>query len=294
MKNKILISCANGEVSYELIKFLKKKYYIIGIDTNKFGLAYKLCDKFYISPSGLDKQFPLFLNKLAKKVDSVFLFADEEILNISRNINKLIYLKDKILISDYRYISICNDKKIFQKYLCNSFKFPKSNFLKKAIIKPKIGRGSKNILISGEKKIINFFKTNPNFLVQEYIKGKEYTVDCFFKKDGTLFQFIARERVIKKNVSIVGKTIFDKKINKIVENISNIMRFRGPINIQLIKKDDNYFLLEINPRISGSIFFSIMSNFDPFNFQVSNLKNVSLKKSKIKYNKFYYRYYRTY
>ena len=48
MKHKILISCANGEVSYELIKYLKKKYYVIGIDTNKYGLAKKICDKFYI------------------------------------------------------------------------------------------------------------------------------------------------------------------------------------------------------------------------------------------------------
>jgi len=293
-KKKIIISCANGEVSYDLINYLKKKYYVIGIDTNKFGLAKKICDEFYICPNGSSNKFPSYIERMSKKVESIFLFADEEILNISKNINKLKYVKNRILISDFQTIETCNDKKIFEKKLINYFNFPKNNNLSKAIIKPKIGRGSKNILISKDKKIINFFKKNQNYLVQEFIVGKEFTVDCFFLKDGKLLQSIARERIIKKNVSIVGKIIFDKKINKIVEKISSILKFRGPINIQLMKKKNIYYLIEINPRISGSILFSMKSNFNPFDFQVKYLNNKKFKINKIDYNKYYYRYYNTY
>lgn len=289
-----MISCANGEISYELIKYLKKKYYVIGIDTNKHGLAKKICDKFYVCPIGLSKNFPLFIEKMSKKVDSIFLFADEEILNISKNIGKLKNAKNKILISDYKSVKICNDKILFEKKMINHFDFPKKINLRKAIIKPKIGRGAKNILISNEKKIINFFKKNQNYLVQHYIDGKEFTIDCFFLNDGTLLQSISRERIIKKNVSIVGKIIFDKKINKIIKRLSSILKFRGPVNIQLMKQKDKYFLIEINPRISGSVLFSIKSNFNPIDFQVDYLKNSKLKLKKIKYNKFYYRYYNTF
>ena len=62
-------------------------------------------------PKENSKEFPIFLDKISKKVDAIFLFADEEILNISKNIRKLKNIGEKILISDHSTINICNDKK---------------------------------------------------------------------------------------------------------------------------------------------------------------------------------------
>ena len=294
MKNKILISCANGEISYELISFLKKKYYVIGIDNNKLGLAKKICDKFFVSPKGKSKKFPKFINKISKNVDAIFLFADEEILNISKNINKFENLKKKILISDYKTISICNDKKKLEVKLGKLVNFPALKKSKEVLIKPKIGRGSKNIIILKDQNIIKSFKNNNKYLVQEFIEGKEFTTDCFFKKNGVLHQLISRERIVKKNVSIIGKTVKDKNIISIVKKISNYLKFKGSVNFQFIKKNNKYYLLEINPRISGSIIFSIRSKFDIIKYNINHLKNLKLKINKINYNKIYFRYYQTY
>lgn len=294
MKNKILISCANGEISYDLISYLKKKYYVIGIDNNKYGLGKKICDKFFICPNGNSNKFPFFLDKISKNINAIFLFADEEILNVSKNLHKLNNIKEKILISNFKTIDICNDKKKLEKRLKKIVKFPNYKKNKKTLVKPKIGRGSKNIIILNSPEIINKFIKNNNYLVQEFIEGKEYTVDCFFKKDGRLYQSIARERVIKKNVSIIGKTIKNEKINKIVNKISYALKFCGLINFQFIKSKNNIYLIEINPRISGSIIFSIKSNFDIVQYTIDHLKNNFTKKNKLIYNKFYYRYYKTY
>ena len=145
-----------------------------------------------------------------------------------------------------------------------------------------------------DHKLINQFRKNKEYLVQEFIKGKEYTVDCFFQKQGLLHQYIVRERVVKKNVSIIGKVIKDDKIYKIINRISNKIKFTGLVNFQFIKNGKKYFLIEINPRISGSIIFSIKSNFNAIDLNIKHLKNQNLKRSKIKFNKFYYRYYKTY
>ena len=67
MKNKILISCSNGEISYDLISFLKKKYYVIGIDNNKNGLAKKICNQFYQCPKEIQNNFHFFSKKIQKK-----------------------------------------------------------------------------------------------------------------------------------------------------------------------------------------------------------------------------------
>lgn len=294
MKNKILISCANGEISYDLISYLKKKYSVIGIDNNKIGLARKICDEFYLCPKGNSKEFPIFLDKISKKVDAIFLFADEEILNISKNFKKLKNIGKKILISDYSTINICNDKKKLENELRNVIRIPKFKKNKTNLIKPTVGRGSKNIIVLKDKKLIHQFTKNNKYLVQEFIKGTEYTVDCFFEKQGLLHQYVARERVVKKNVSIIGKVVKENKIKKIIDQISNKIKFKGLINFQFIKSKKNYFLIEINPRISGSIIFSIKSNFDVINLSIEHLKNKPLKKNKIKFNKFYFRYYKTF
>ena len=76
----------------------------------------------------------------------------------------------------------------------------------------------------------------------------------------------------------------ENKIKKIIDQISNKIKFKGLINFQFIKSKKNYFLIEINPRISGSIIFSIKSNFDAINLSIKHLKNKPLKKNKIKLN----------
>ena len=53
------------------------------------------------------------------------MFADEEILNISKNIRKLKNIGEKILISDHSTINICNDKKKLENELRNVIKIPK-------------------------------------------------------------------------------------------------------------------------------------------------------------------------
>ena len=52
MKQKILISSANGIVMKSLITELKKNFYVIGIDIDNNGDAKNYCDEFYLSPPG--------------------------------------------------------------------------------------------------------------------------------------------------------------------------------------------------------------------------------------------------
>ena len=72
MKTKILISAANGIIMRSLVKELKKKIYVIGIDSNDKGDAKRYCNEFYLSPNGAGYDFILFLKKIAKKLTLYF------------------------------------------------------------------------------------------------------------------------------------------------------------------------------------------------------------------------------
>ncbi len=297
MKKKIFISAINGPIGYELVKYLKRQFYIIGSDINPNGLGKNICDKFYISPPGNSRRYLNFLQKISEKVEQIFLFADEELFNLSNNRKISRNILNKILISPSQTINLCNDKLKLKKKLKNNIKFPNS-VGKKIIIKPKIGRGSKNqITIKRDKKeLIKFFKKDKNFFVEEFIHGKEYTIDCLFDKQNNLLFALPRQRIVKSNLSIVGKIVKKKILINFVKKISKEIKFIGNVNIQVIIDNKNkIYLIDINPRVSGSIIFSIKSGFNPFLLANKILSNQKFIKPKnISYGKTFYRYWKTF
>ncbi len=297
IKKKILITSINGPIAYELVKKLKNFFYVIGSDCQPNGLGKKICDEFYISPKGEDKNFLKFLNKIEPKVNQIFLYADEEIYNLSKNRYLMEKVTKKTLLSPHKTIKICNNKSVLRNHLKKFINFPK-NYNNKIIIKPRIGRGSKNQLILKDynKKYFNFFNYDKNFIVEEFVNGAEFTVDCIFDYESKLIFALPRERIIKSNVSVVGRIKKSPKILSFINKIAKHLKFNGIINIQVIvDSKGKIFLTDINPRISGSIIFSIKSGFNPFRISnnLLNNKKVLLPK-KVLYEKILSRYWKTY
>ena len=274
MKPKILISSANGVVMKSLVTELKKNFYVIGIDIQNNGDAKKYCDEFYLSPPGNSKKFLTFINKLSDKVKYIFLFVDEELLNINQNRDKLNKLKNKLILSNYKTIDVClNKKKFFLFFNKLNIRIPTDKYSSSMVAKPIYGRGGANIFKIKNKKDYIFYKKKKDYLVQKFIEGTEYTVDCIFDSKGKLIFSLARKRLVHKGVSIIGKVVKDKSVSKFVEDIAKHLSFYGPINVQLIKdKYNKIWLIEINPRLSGSIEFSIKAGFNPLLY-FKNKKN---------------------
>lgn len=293
MKTKILISAANGIIMRSLVKELKKKFYVIGIDSNDKGDAKRYCNEFYLSPNGASYDFILFLKKIAKKVDFVFLYVDEEIRKINMYRKTLNSLKKKLILSEKKTIDICLNKKKFF-YFCkkNKINCPSEKYTKKMLAKPIYGRGSKNIFTIKNKLEYNFFKSKKDFLIQNFINGDEYTIDCLFDINGNLIFALPRLRIVHRGESIIGKIVKNQKLINFVIDFSKKIKFYGPINIQVIKdKNNKIWVLEVNPRLSGSIEFSIKAGFNPLSYFSIDKKS---EFKKIKYNHIFKRSYALY
>ena len=290
MKKKILITAANGIVMKSLIKQLKKNFYIIGVDKEINGIAKRECDEFYKSPDGSSKEFIYFLKKRAIFVDFVFLFVDEEILNVINNHVILKNVIQKIILSKKETLETCINKKKFSNFCKqNKINIPSEKYSKNMLAKPIFGRGGKGIIKINNREEYKHYK-NKKFILQKFISGTEYTIDCLFDKEGQLIFGLPRKRIIKKGVSIVGKIAKDIQIINFIKNISKKLIFFGPINIQVIKDLKNQiWLIEINPRLSGSIEFSIRAGFNPFIYFI-NPNKFKNRKLDIHYDKTYYRY----
>lgn len=278
MKNKynVLVVPAGSGMAYSAINKLKEdsKINVISADADKLAPGLYLSNKAYKIPPFSDKKFYDSLLTIIKKeeVDIIIPALDPILLDFSIK-RKLFRSYGAItLISNSNTIKITRDKWLTYKKLKNHVPFPNSfialhdiNIDYPLFIKPREGSGSKNTY-----KIINckdldfYFNSIHNPIIQEYLPGKEYTVDCLADKQGNLAVCISRERIETKcGISIKGKIVKFAEIQEIAQKITENLKFFGPFFFQL-KEDQcgKLKIMEINPRISGTMSLSSASGIN--------------------------------
>jgi len=92
-----------------------------------------------------------------------------------------------------------------------------------------------------------------NYVFQELIQGKEFTIDTFIDKDGDVVAIVPRQRLeVRAGEVSKAKTVKDPCIiNSTKELCSKLNGAYGCITIQLFKTDDRIKFIEINPRFGG-------------------------------------------
>lgn len=189
----------------------------------------------------------------------------------------------RVSISPPETIRLCNDKfETYRFFRENQFPFP-GTYLPETLtyqmsfplfIKPRGGRGSVQSYIVKNKRELDFFMEYvPDPLVQDYLDGKEFTVDAYFSREGELISYVPRYRlVIRSGVSDRGRTFKDKVLEKWIKMIGKSIKFEGAVNIQgkVYKGETTFF--EINPRFSGGIQLSTAAGPNFAQFLVDELQ----------------------
>lgn len=124
-----------------------------------------------------------------------------------------------------------------------------------AFIKPNIGEGAKGASIITEKRELERISFL-DYLVCEYLPGKEYTIDCFTDRNGQLAYVSPRTRDrIFGGISAAGHTCnITGEMNEIAKEINNRLSLLGLWYFQL-KEDSSgrLKLLEISTRCAGTM-----------------------------------------
>lgn len=94
-------------------------------------------------------------------------------------------------------------------------------------------------------------------IVQEYLTGIEFNVAALGDSTGKMLGAVAMRKVILSNTGKAwsGVTIHDPTLLTLVQDIFTGLRWRGPIEIEVLKaaRDGQWYLLEINPRFPAWI-----------------------------------------
>ncbi len=295
---KILVTAISGDVANGILKCL------LDTDDEIYG-----CDV-YDFPVGMDKVVAYWKSDFARDENYIFNLIqqcenygithlipvnEEEIAVISQQRDKFEKKGIKLVINSEPIIDICLDKYQTIKYLSelhsvyvpktyayDSFKEDGNEY----IIKLKKSCGSKLLERISQKNEIDAFNVEKQELViQEYLPEatEEYTVGVF--SDGIDIYTIAFRRKLNHGYTAFVELVEDKTIVEEAKVIAKSLKLRGYINIQLRKHNKKNYIFEINPRISGTVYFRHMLEFKDVIWWLDMLDGKKISGFELKYKK---------
>lgn len=140
------------------------------------------------------------------------------------------------------------------------------------ICKPDKGRSSEGVYVVTERDsfVVN---ENRSYIYQPFIKGEIITVDVLFGRDK--FISIARKELIrtKNGAGLTVEIFIDKFLNEMVFSIAQSLGLIGVYNMEFIKTESEYYLMDINPRFSAGVAFSNLAGYDFVNNHLNFFMN---------------------
>lgn len=272
MRN-ILVTAISGDVANGILKCLKES------EDNLYG-----CDV-YDYPVGMDKvitywksEFAYHEKYISSLLDKCKEYQISHIIPVNEkeieviNTNRHVFEENKIKL-------VMNDKDIINEFLDKKKTIQRLSTIdgidvpqiykkvepgqegKKYIVKPRKSCGSKELKIIQSQEEWNDISDQENYVLQEYIdaENEEYTVGVF--SNGEKVSVIAYRRKLENGYTAFVELVHDEKMIEIANRIAASIHLKGYINIQLRKKEKCYYIFEINPRISGTVYFREMLGF---------------------------------
>lgn len=252
--------------------------YVVGCDTYppEWHAASKECDKIYRSPYAADeKEFIDFISSVCKenKIRYLFPLIDVEIdvLNKYRDL----FSEDIILcIPDEFAISIARDKYLLYKFFKDDAVVPSiltyrskvdeiTSLSFPYIAKPINGRSSEGMTKIENMHDLKKIMKLDNFIVQQYLDGHVFAVDYVrSKRTGHDFAIPREELLRTKNGA--GTTVQisnDRTLIELATYIGRKLDVNGCINMEFIKNNGDFFLIDVNPRFSAGVAFSKVAGY---------------------------------
>ena len=132
------------------------------------------------------------------------------------------------------------------------------------MLKPLSGRSSQGqTIVRSKEAYLSAIAQRKDLIAQPFIEGDIYTVDVARDLFGDTQCLVRRE--LLRTVNGLGTTVRmlpGHPLEEICQKIAKIAGILGVVNMEFIGHGDDYYFLEVNPRFSGGVGFSIASGVD--------------------------------
>lgn len=271
-KNILILSCGtrNKVVQY-FVKELSGKGCVVAADCSELAPALYVADKHYIVPRMNDEKYLDIILSICKeqKINAVLSLIDPELSLLAKYKQDFLDIETVPVISDYDVVEMCFDKYLFYKYLVeNGFKTARSYVDKElfykdveagiidypVFVKPVRGSASINInKVNSKEEIDLLFDRFDNLMIQEYMNGIEYGADVYIDMiSGEPVAIFTKEKIkMRAGETDKSVSIKDKELFRLIKKFVKTAGFKGIIDIDIFKVNNEYYISEVNPRFGG-------------------------------------------
>ena len=306
---KILITDIFLRKTFDVVNILLKHYDkkdFVFLSNNPRNLTKLKCTLFYQSSNLFLLRKNENFNSDLKKI-SLF-FSDEKLVYLpieeDTTLLFLSFLQSNTVSSNFFYLlpetdtfllsrdkeklnAFCERNAIPCPKLITHIDFKNNNFSLPVIVKPKIGSGSKRIFyIETEKDLLQLnFDSSQNFIQEKLPSSRSVEGGFYLCDNGEILSFYSHKRIRtfpkKGGVTVFSEATNSEQIKIAGQKIIEKLNWSGLIMIEFIfdERDEKYKLIEINPRMWGSILLSEECGSNLLQNYVELVKGNSIKES---------------
>jgi carbamoyl-phosphate synthase large subunit len=273
---------------------------LLGTDATELSPALQLCDKgFLVKPITHTNYIKQLLSIVkTNKVKLLIPTVDLDLKLLAQNKPKFAAIGCCVLVSTPDVIDICQDKrKTYRFLLRNGFNTPVTMSARAALSKKKLnwpcflkpwdGYASRgNAVVNNREELLFFAKRVPNCIVQEFIKGTEYTCDVYVDFNMEVRCVVPRRRIeVRAGEVSKGQVVKHPHImSEAARLVKALGAGPGVITLQLFLIGGGRIkFVEINPRFGGGAPLSIKAGA---NFPKWILQELLGRRTNIHFNGF--------
>lgn len=249
---------------------------VITTDMSPLSPGLYFSDRHYIVPLTTDRRYIPIIKSICfkERIRLLIPTIDDELPLFGAHADKFLATGVRVAVSSAQTNIICNDKYLTARFLSERDIPAAKTWLPSELdstrltfplfLKPRCGRGSVGAHLIANEQQLNFFLTDvPDPVVQEFLPGREFTIDLLADFNGKVISVVPRERlVIRSGVSDRGRTWNHKGMIDLAIRTAEALEIRGPANIQVMLQNNHATIFEVNPRFAGGIPLTLAAGAD--------------------------------
>jgi carbamoyl-phosphate synthase large subunit len=228
-------------------------------------------------------------------IDIVVPGIDPELLPFARARKDFEAHSIRLLLSDERALELCVDKWELVSACADVCAVPRTaivddEFVRAPwtppfIVKPRRGSGGRGLREIHDHSALADVVADGSFIAQEWLPGREYSVDVLCGKRSAPLAIVPRSRLkIDSGIAITGRTVRDERLINSASAVAKRIGLSYVANIQF-REDAAGIpkLLDVNARFPGSMPLTIAAGVDMPNLAIDVLRGRAIDPNRLKY-----------
>jgi carbamoyl-phosphate synthase large subunit len=237
---------------------------IFGTGNTPWTPGFTACDASFLLP---DIDAPGYAEAVLtlcreQSIDGLLSFHDLDVLTLAQHRAAFAALGVRLLIPSAEAAACAFDKYRMFTFLRNAgiptprtvLSVPEAEPLGfPVVVKPRRGSGSRNTFIAqSQAQLEVFFECAPDMIIQEFVAGMEFDIELCGDLNGELVGFSSWiKHQSRHGETERAETFRDPAVFGLGTRLARLLRVAGPMDIDLIRRDDVMYVLDCNPRFGG-------------------------------------------